>query len=402
MWNSNMMRVLLAACAAGLSASILANDQLQVHGFISQTAVNTDANDFGGHSQDGVGLDMREMGLNTSFRPNGDWLFSGQALARWAGATDGGDLRVDYAFVDRTLDSSDGHRLGIQVGKVKNPYGLFNTTRDVAHTRPGILMPQSVYLDRVRDFFLAAPGVSAYGNHAFDAWDVNWRINMVRMETDSKNVESLLLADDRPGHFRGRNSWLAQMITEKDGGRARIGLTLGDVEAEYVPGAGDIFANGSSTLKPRVLSLEWNEEKWSLTGEYSLAKSVGKNYGASALAKALQDPNTVLAWYVQATYRPARAWQVFIRRDEIYLDKDDKNGREFSAKTGGLFPAYVTYAKDWTVGARRDFGNWALSGELHAIKGTVWLSPLDTPISPSNGSPEKHWRMLLLQAAYRF
>lgn len=192
-----------------------ADDQLQWHGFLSQAVVHTNDNNVGGHSDDGLGLDMREVGANVSYRPNGDWLFSGQLLARWAGASDEGDPRVDYAFADRTLISDDSRRIGIQVGKVKNPYGLYNTTRDVAHTRPGILMPQSVYLDRIRDFYLAAPGVSLYGNHVHADWEINWRVNAMRPETDSKDLEHLFMLRDSPGSYHGRNSWLGQILAER-------------------------------------------------------------------------------------------------------------------------------------------------------------------------------------------
>ncbi|HNQ03447.1 MAG TPA: hypothetical protein PKH69_02425 [Thiobacillaceae bacterium] len=371
-----------------------ADDQLQWHGFLSQAVVHTNDNNVGGHSDDGLGLDMREVGANVSYRPNGDWLFSGQLLARWAGASDEGDPRVDYAFADRTLISDDSRRIGIQVGKVKNPYGLYNTTRDVAHTRPGILMPQSVYLDRIRDFYLAAPGVSLYGNHVHADWEINWRVNAMRPETDSKDLEHLFMLRDSPGSYHGRNSWLGQILAERDGGKLRLGLTLGQVKARYRPGMPDVFSAGESTLKPRLLSLEWNSENWSITGEYGRIRNQGRGYGP--FGAGLEDPNTVETWYLQGTYRLDPALQVYLRRDAFYLNRKDRHGAGFAAATG--LPPYLGYAEGWVLGARRDLGAWAFSGEVHRTEGTGWLSPMDTPLL----SQRKNWRMLLLQAAYRF
>lgn len=144
---------------AGPAYTLDLGESVQVHGFLSQAAAISDHNNLGGKSSDGVAFDLRELGGNISWLPDPDWLLSAQVLMRWAGKTDDGDLRLDYAFIDRTLTFGED-QVGVQLGKIKNPSGLYNTTRDVAHTRPGILMPQSIYWDRIRDFVLAAPGVS--------------------------------------------------------------------------------------------------------------------------------------------------------------------------------------------------------------------------------------------------
>lgn len=392
----------VAACLAyGWVASAHADDRLQFHGFISQTAIYTDGNTIGDGSKDDLSLDMREIGVNASYRPNGDWLLSGQLLSRKAGNTDDGDLRVDYAFVDRIVYAGQENGYGVQVGKVKNPYGLYNITRDVAHTRPGIIMPQSIYLDRVRNFFLAAPGVSLYGSHNRGAWDTTWRVNAVRPETDGEDLEHLFFLRNMPGRYKGKWSWLGQVMTEMDGGRLRMGLTLGQVATEYRPARNPPldFLSGEQELRPRLLSLEWNEENWSLTGEYEQVKNSGKNYGLGGAGP--EEPNTVEAWYLQGTYRLSPSLRVYLRRDVSYFDKDDKSGSRFAA-ANPPFPAHLVYSREWVLGVRQDWKNWAFSAEVHDIEGTGWLSPLDTPILPPSPPPEKDWRMILLQAAYRF
>ena len=395
MWNRNNAMGMLAACLTLHTVAVAADDRLQVHGFFSQSAVHTDNNDVGGNSEGGWGLDMREIGANFSYRPDADWLISGQALARWAGNTDEGDPRLDYAFLDRTLFSGEDSRVGVQVGKVKNSYGFFNTTRDVAHTRPGITMPQSIYLDRVRNFFLASPGVSLYGNHRQAAWDTYWNLNLMRPDTKSEDLEYLFTLQSLPGEFRGQKSWLAQLMTEFDGGKLRMGLSFGTVSTRYHPGVIDLLGPGEQTLRPRLLSLEWNEEKWSLTTEYEQVKNRGQDYGLGGIGP--EDPNTVEAWYVQGTYRVDTNLHVYLRRDEFYFDKDDKSGAAFGA-ANPLVPRHVLYAKDWVLGARKEWQGWSLSAEVHHINGTAWLSPMDTPIPTQKGD----WQMFLLQAAYRF
>lgn len=396
MWNNKNCMVMLSACALCLPGAPSADERIQVHGFVSQGAAHTDANEVGGNSQDGLGLDMRELGVNVSYRPNGDWLFSGQALARWAGNTDDGGLRLDYAFADRTLASSEASRVGLQVGKVKNPYGLYNMTRDVAHTRPGILMPQSIYPDQMRDFFLAAPGISLYGSHESGFGNLSWQISALRPEVDEEILEHVFMLRALPGHFAGRNSWLGQVLLDV-GGSWHLGLSVGEMNMAYRPGAlppVDELA-GRHSLPTWVLSLEHNSEDWSFIAEYGQTTVRARNYSAPT------DDNTTEAWYVQATRRFGEGWQAYLRYDVLYFDRHDKDGTQFASDPTIVFlgiPAYSRFAKDWVLGLRHDRGPWAFSGEFHRVEGTAWLSPMDTPYTVQ----ERGWHMFLLQAAYRF
>lgn len=369
---------------------------VQVHGFISQSLVRTTDNKVGGSSDQHFATELREIGANLSWRPTPEWLLSGQALARWAGASDDGRLRLDYAFLDRTLFTDDSAQFGLRVGKIKIPYGFFNTTRDVAHTRPGIIMPQSIYLDRIRDFILSAPGISIYGSRAFGPIDWTWSLGVVRPDTSSADLESLFFLSDRPGELNGKTTLLGQLMADIDGGRWRAGLTLGDVNTQYEPRNDPWLLAGKNQLRPYVISLEFNEEKFSLTGEYTQINHTNRNYGPHPLAVALQTPNTVEGWYLQGTYRPSENWQVYLRRDEIYLDKNDKKG----INPASIFPipSYNTFAKDWVLGLRHDINGWELSAEIHRVDGTLWLSPMDN----SFFSQRRRWNMLLLQGAWRF
>ncbi len=385
---------LLAALGVSLAQAQELGHGVQAHGFFSQSLVYTSDNNVGGNSDDALAWNLRELGANLSWRPNPDWLLSGQALARWAGAADKGEVRLDYGFVDRTLFANGEDQVGVRVGKIKNPYGFFNTTRDVAHTRPGIIMPQSIYLDRIRNFILSAPGAAAYGNHAGETVDIAWSLGAVRFDGDDEDLEHLFLLSNRAGTLKGDTSWTGQLMAELDGGRWRAGLTLGAINMHYEPGTDPMLTAGRNRLTPVVLSLEHNAEKFSLTGEYSQVKHDSSRYGASPLAVALQSPNTLEAWYLQATYRPTLDWRIFLRRDELYLDKADKKG----ANAPPPFSGYTTFAKDWTLGARYDMNAWTFSAELHKVYGTLWLSPLDTPVT----SQKAKWNMLLLQAAWRF
>lgn len=370
---------------------------VQAHGFISQSFVHTSDNHVGGDSDDGVGLKLREMGANLSWRPDPDWLISGQVLARWAGDTDEGKLRLDYGFVDRAFYNNGDTQVGLRLGKIKNPYGFYNATRDVAHTRPGIIMPQSIYLDQIRNFFLAAPGFSLYGNSENPSGNLSWQFSALRPEVDEPSLEYVFLLGDRPGHFQGDNSWLGQAMYDM-GGSWRIGMSLGQMNMSYKPRlsllGGDELA-GSHHLPTWVLSLEHNTEKWSLTSEYGQTRIKAKNYFVS------NTDHWTEAWYVQATRRFSNGWQGFARYDVLFLDKDDKDGLGFVGDpiiSSLGFQAHSRYSKDWVLGIRRDIDRLSLSAEFHFVNGTAWLAQSENPPPNQVGK----WNMVLLQAAWRF
>ena len=382
-------------CSAALllppAAAVELGETVQMHGFLSQSLVYTSDNRVGGDSDDGIGSEMREIGGNLSWRPAPDWLISGQALARWAGESDAGDLRLDYGFADHTLMTRSASSLGVRVGKIKNAYGFHNTTRDVAHTRPGIIMPQSIYPDRVRNTFLAAPGITLYGNHDESQNNLSWQVSALRPEVDDPNLTFFMLGLNR-GHFSGEPSWLGQAIFEADGGRWRAGVSGSWVAMKYHPGALDPFTAGKTRLPNWTLSLEHNSEHWSLMAEYGQTRVLSSGYGNVDVER----ENTTRSWYVQATRRLGAGWRGFARYDYLTLDQSDPDGTSFAATTGR--PAHMRFARDYTLGLRHDLGRWSISGEWHHVNGTAWLSPTDTPVAVSR----PHWDMLLLQAAWYF
>ena len=117
---------------------------------------------------DSGSFDFREIGLNASMRPLTNLQFSVQGLSRTAGKGSPGNIRLDYGFIDYTYFHRENSQLGIRLGRMKNPLGFYNDTRDVPFTRPSILLPQSIYFDRTRKLAIAADGVHLYGEYRSD------------------------------------------------------------------------------------------------------------------------------------------------------------------------------------------------------------------------------------------
>ncbi|MCK5356094.1 MAG: hypothetical protein KAJ63_13330, partial [Methyloprofundus sp.] len=109
-------------------------DDIQFHGFFSQGLFHTTGNNVFGQSKNSVSAGLTELGLNISYQALNNLSFVAQGLYRRAGESTGdqGELSLDYAFVDITLLDFSSGRIGVRGGRVKNPWGFYNETRDVA------------------------------------------------------------------------------------------------------------------------------------------------------------------------------------------------------------------------------------------------------------------------------
>jgi len=368
-------------------------DNMQVHGFVSQAFISSSDNNFWGETSADEHFGFSELGVNISAQPTSDLHLAGQLLARRAGNLDDGDIRLDYVLADYSIMSNQSRSLGIRIGRILHPLGLYNETRDIAFTRPGILLPQSIYFDRTRDLAFSSDGFQFHGEHRTGSNEIFWQVGSALPIVDSPELELALLSNDWPGKFEPDTSYLGRLFWEKNGGRLRLGLSYGYVDMIYKPGLLDPLSRGHITFEPAIFSLQYNEEKWSATTEYALRKFDYKGLGA------INDQTfTGESWYLQGSYRATREWEIFARYDNLFADKGDRNGEDYAAATSQ--PAYGRYARDFTLGLKKVFTpSFMVRAEYHQVDGTAWLSTLDNQ-SPT--VPVRKWDMLALLASYRF
>jgi len=372
----------------------LMGSELQLHGFLSQGAVITSDNNFLGQSNKQVSPDFREIGVNASLRPTSDVQLSAGLLSHTAGATDNGELRLDYGLIDWTISSSEQGRGGIRLGRVKNAYGLYNKTRDVPFTRPSILLPQSIYFERTRNLTVASDGAELYLDRYGEAGSlfVSFSLGQPQVGSDASKVALVGLTPN--GSFESKLMPIFQVIYEGDGGKYRLGFTAVQLDARYNPGVGDVLQAGQIKFTPKIFSAQYNAEKWSLTSEFALRPASIQNFGPNA-------PNTFnngQSYYIQGSYRLAPKWEALLRYDVMYTDSGDRNGEAYAAATHR--PAFTRFAKDWTAGIRFDLTpEFMLRAEYHRVDGTGYLPVQDNP-NPS--ALVQRWDMFMLLASFRF
>ena len=367
-------------------------DNIQFHGFAAQSYLESNHNDFFGESEDGS-FDFREIGLNTLWRITPDLQIAVQLLSREAGETDDGDLRFDYAMIDYAVFNTDAGTSGIRIGRIMNPYGFYNDTRDIAATRPSILLPQSVYFDVNRNFALSSDGAQFYSQTSVDSGFYSLQFHVFEPRMNDPDFEPALLFMEAPGRFEGDDSWMARFIYEYDLGRIRLGLTAAQVNAEYHPGRNDFIGAGDFQFQPYLLSFQYNAERWSFTAEYAK-----RTVEIDRFVIAPDTEFTGTSYFIQGTYRVLDSWELLLRYDDLVWNDDDRNGKKFSAATG--LPNYMRFAKDWTTGIRWDVNQYLmLRAEWHKVRGTGWLSLLE---NPNSLALDEDWDLFAFLVSIRF
>lgn len=378
---------------------------LQIHGFVGQSYITTSDNDVFGNSDSGGSFGLTEAGLNASARPLSRLQISAQVLSRRAGKDNNGMPRLDYGFLDYRLYSHEVNQFGIRVGRLKNPFGFYNDTRDVPFTRPGILLPQSIYFDRVRNISLSSDSVQLYGDAAvFKLGTLSTQFGITLPIVNDKDTESSLLGDVRSGHLNREVSYIGRGIFETSDKRLRLGISGIWLNTSYDPShrSNDQLGAGALQFTPIYFSAQYNAERWSLTSEYAIRHFKYDNNFKNPVLNGLDFYGE--SYYFQGEYRFTPKWEGLVRYDAYYADRSDRDGSEFAssafAKRVGA-PAHTRYAKDIMVGLRWNVTpQFMVRAEYHHINGTGWLSRLDNPAS--EGPLDKNWDLYAIQASFRF
>ncbi len=383
-----------------------ASPDLKWHGYVSQGLIYTSDNRFYGDSED-VSWEFTDIALGANWRPLPRLQLSIQALYRQAGATSRDDVYIDYALADFTVVQGMSWQLGVRGGRIKNPYGLFNDTRDVAVNRPSILLPESIYRDPIRDVFHTSDSLSVYGHAYLGEHLVQWDfLQGEPILTDT--VKDGLISDPLSGELDNEKVTIYRVLVESFGGTLRLAYTYTDIKIDYQPAPGvqqiqiapAVFITsplhgfpGNTHVESSLWSAEYNHQNWQFNAEYQTLDYITEDiFGPNSK---LTSPT--LGYYFSATYRFNNQWRGFLRYDVYYSDRGDKDGDQYQLQTG--LPDHTQFAYDTTFGARYEINdNWLISMEYHSIKGTAWLPSSENDLSQS----KERWNLFSTQISYKF
>lgn len=369
-------------------------DGLQVHGFASQAAIKTSDNRFFGDSPD-TSFAFTEIGINASLPVNPQILLAGQVLSRRAGDLYDGTPALDYGLADVTFASSVEQRWGVRLGRIKNPLGLYNETRDVPFTHPGIFLPQVVYFDKIRNQLLSTDGLMLYGEWRGDQGAVSFTVGGGQSVADENAKWTYLPLSYRfESEFKQKDpAALFSLWYATPNERFKFGLSGMALELQLHPGPGSPLNAGTVEFFYGIASLQYNAENWTLSAEYVYEPIEWRNIFFPYMK------STVESYYLQGTYRLRPDLEALLRY-EAYANPDDRDGTKTSAITGGLIPPFNTFSKIWTVGLRWDINpQWMVRAEYQRHHGTFILSARE---NPDLRELQEDWNLFAIQAAFRF
>jgi hypothetical protein len=384
----------VAAALAGLAAPAAALDY-QVHGFAAQGFALSGGNNIIGDSMHG-NYQYFELGVNGTVETDFGVRLAAQEVVRRSGELDDGELRLDYGFADWQALGGGAVDLGVRAGRVKNPFGLFNDTRDVVFTRPGILLPLSVYQETqgARSLLFSSDGGQLYGGWSHDEQYTSLTVTRAA-DFDVREHDKRVFFAGSPG-FGGElrfSDFLMGRLMHEWGAGVRVAASYLAANLAYQPASTDPFpVAGDLDFQLYVLSGRYDAERYSLTAEYQLTHSQG-NFGAPVHSKGD-------GGYVQVDYRFAPQWSAMARLDASYTDRNDRDGDQCG--TGGFGPPRDRH-ECFTLGAGAGLRwqpdtRWGVWGEYYRFDGTSQVPTIEN----LGRSKEPHWDLFLLMAAYRF
>jgi hypothetical protein len=381
---------MLGACT---SAAAL---DYQVHGYAAQGFVYSDDNNFFGKSSDGS-WDYYEAGLNASVQVHPKLLFAAQGAIRDAGISDDGSLRLDYALADYRFLEGVNTTVGVRAGKVKNPLGFYNETRDVVFTRPSILMPVG-YSDNQnqRSLVFTAPGAQLYGTRIWGRHELSVTATH-SFDHDVRRSDERLLIDlsGLPFDLHIEDSWNAQIMDSIDGGRWKFAVShfFGRFNLRTPPEP--LPVAGRFDVSITLFSARFNASKYSITAEYGI--NPNKDVVTVSGLPFLRTSITADGGYLQGEYRISPSWGAFARVEAQFADRSDRSGRRFVRENPGTDRASRA-SRALVVGGNWRYGeHWGIWGEYHWINGTSQLQALENPQPLVD-----HWSLIMLMASYKF
>jgi hypothetical protein len=381
-----LLFLLLISNAQAIDLDIGLQNKLHIHGFASQNYIHTSDNNFFGKSDNMGSLDFTEIGFNSSLQLARNINTAMQVLYRRAGATDAQYARIDFAFVDLNLFSNMNSRAGIRGGRVINPYGLYNDTRDMPFTRPSILLPQSIYFDINRNFALSGDGIQGYSELNTNYGEFTLQLNGMYPRVDDPEWHPTL----QTSKLSGQPSYIGRLLYAYGEDTLRAGISFASFNIDFSP-LESTKLTSKLNFEPILFSFQYNLNLFTFTTEYAIRPTLITNNNKKLINFIGE------SYYFQGSFKVTPDIEVYSRYDLYFSDRSDKDGKIYESNTG--LPGYLTYAKDITTGIRWDVNqNIMLRAEYHYVNGAGYLSFIENKDLPNIS---KYWNMIIFGVSFR-
>ncbi|WP_339725778.1 TonB-dependent receptor [uncultured Paraglaciecola sp.] len=370
-------------------------NSLKINGFVAQGVIQANDSNFVTDKGD-VSIELTEVGVNSAYRINHSFRVAGQAVYLDGGNRYPDGFRVDYLFLEWQFLNSTNWQIKTQLGRNKNYHWLYSSTRDVPHTRPSIVLPQSLYFDAFRDVALGVDGVVliAQTHNMLGEWDINVSYGDSQLSEQQKKN---LLGPNATGKLKHDLDKQFSLYWRPTLSNFQFGFSLLDADFSYKRGANDTFFDGDETSQRIMFNFLYQGQNWEIASEVMRERVIGND----VLFPGFSSDVTAEGGYLQARYFLSNELTLLGRLDIYDRDRQDRNGKNVETLSQGLVPGYFGLMDQATAGVTWKFAkNLQIQAEYHKVKGTGRLAPIFTPNTILNDS--KYWDMWAVQLMYWF
>lgn len=397
--NTSSIISMLAGVTGLLLASTAANaavtwNEIQFSGFLSQGYIQSSGNDYLGTDSTGGDFNLREYAVNANRRFGSQWRVGAQVFGQSIGRYGEDKPTLDWAIVDYNVRQE----FGLRAGRVKMPQGLYNEALDLDIARVPVLLPQSIYDARLRDFNASFDGGMAYGNVGLGkAGSVDYKLYYGKkpMKDDAgvsdyfADGQAALARDLRvDGVYGGQIMWTAPEIALRIGYSLR---RLDNLQATQpldivFPGA-EVYVSIPGGADTHILSTEYVTGPWTLAAEIARTTTVAHSVSNFGLPEMISR-STSNYYYLSAARQINQRVSV-----GAYMSV---------AKREGDYPPEGKYQKDYALSVRYDpMDHLVLKLEGHLVHGTALVS--NNPIAPQPyDTRDNTWNYFAAKATFFF
>jgi len=390
---------------------------IDVHGFISQGYMESSDNNYlANNSSDGT-FGFNEMGINFSKQLTDKLRIGLQIFSRDLGAIGNNDIVLDWAFADYRWKDW----LGLRVGRIKAPHGLYNETRDIDMLRTSIFLPQSVYTELNRDTMVAINGLGVYGNvTAGMAGGFSYYLLGGTMDVDNDEGNGAVRQANDQGivnvseDFDFEEVYVAALEWQApvndlpfvDSLKLKWTYRTSDFTITYLTtsdfpffGAGyEGVSEPDGRHAQYVYSLEYTWENLMMAFEFTQVRSELITNFALPVPASSTNWLKQQGYYISAAYRVNNWFETGAYYSRYKADSEDPNGG--GVDTFGIpnyDPNHRAFLHDYALSLRFDINEyWVAKLEGHYMNGTAICLDMD------NDSYKRHWIMWAAKLSFSF
>lgn len=388
----NLLKYISLCCAVccGLD-SAASSKKLTFEGVVSAGYLSPSANTFV-RKEAGKGAFLSENIFRANYSLGNGFSATGQVFLRRGGDFVDESLQLDFLQLEYRDDVFSLGEQSFVLGRFKINSGLYNQSRDISFVRPSILMPQSVYLDTLRNFMLSADGISFNNYIPLENSDISFSLSIGESVLDDM-FGTVALAETAGGRWDSNTNLYSHFSW--DSMNLSLGISFSKLDFDFIASPSSFVAfdvqgvsfqfpliDGSIETDFYTLSAQYRLENWEVTAEFAHRDITSDGFNTSD-----KTPLEMNGYYVQAKYIFDQPLTATIR-----YDVTDTNQRN-------VLPE-LAEAKDLTIGLSwRINEQWMLALEHHFINGGTWIPPLNNVGDPDL---KENWSLSAVQLSYRF